>query len=318
MRSIVAWIEPSRAIAIGLGLLAAVGCGPATPPGEPLRVFGKGGVQGGQFSYPRAAVFANDRYYIVDKTARVQAFTPAGEFVLQWSLPEWKAGKPVGIGAAPDGRIFVADTHYSRVMIYSPDGEPLDQFGRNGRGPGEFELPTDIVVAADGTIFVGEYGGNDRISQFTPDFEFVQSFPEEAVTTFARPQGVCLGPNGRLYVADASHHRIAIFEPDGTFVGAIGTPGTGLDELRFPYGLDFLSDETLVVAEYGNNRVQRLTLTGESLGTWGKPGRERGELAGPWAVAVGPNDEVLVVDSLNNRGQVIAGGDPETWSRPAE
>jgi DNA-binding beta-propeller fold protein YncE len=88
-------------------------------------------------------------------------------------------------------------------------------------------------------------------------------------------------------------------------------------QLRFPYGIDRLSDGTLVVAEYGNNRVQRFDRNGRSLGIWGGPGRCPGQLAYPWAVAVDPNDRLIIVDSGNNRIQVLAALKPATWrSRP--
>jgi DNA-binding beta-propeller fold protein YncE len=301
-----------------VGLAFLIGCDRPPPPGEPLKILGRPGFRSGEFNYPRAAVYANDRYYVVDKSARVQAFTPAGEFVLQWSTPEWKAGKPVGLGAGPNGRIYVGDTHYSRVLVYGPDGEALGSFGSTGTGPGQFQLVTDIVVDRDGFIYVGEYGGNDRINKFTPDFEFVDSFAQQGPARLGRPQGLALGPDDRLYVADAANHRIAIFSRDGALVDAIGRLGDGIGELRFPYGVAFLSDGTLVVAEQGNNRVQRFTSSGESLGIWGRPGRAPGELAAPWGVAVGPNDELLIVDALNNRLQFIAGTDPANWRLPTK
>jgi len=99
-------------------------------------------------------------------------------------------------------------------------------------------------------------------------------------------------------------------------VGSFGHSGDGAGELRFPYGLDWLSDGTVLVAEYGNNRVQRFERMGRSLGVWGTTGRSPGQLAYPWAVAVGPDDRAYVVDSGNNRVQIIAGLGAHTWRQP--
>ena len=77
---------------------------------------------------------------------------------------------------AANGDIYVADTHYHRVLIFSAAGEPIGSFGSFGQGDGEFIYPTDIAFSGDGRIFVSEYGGNDRISAFTEDGEFLFSF----------------------------------------------------------------------------------------------------------------------------------------------
>jgi DNA-binding beta-propeller fold protein YncE len=282
-------------------------------PGLQL-VYGSTGLGPREFSYPRAAAIGpGQRLYVVDKAARVQCFSPTGEYLAGWRMPEWNAGKPTGLGVGPDGRVYVADTHYSRVMIFSPDGEPLGQFGTHGEGPGEFLLPTDVAVAVDGSLYVSEYGGNDRISKFTADFRYLFSFGNTGAGALQRPQSLVLAGDGTLWVADACNHRICHFGADGDFLGAFGSSGTGTGEMRFPYGLDFLPDGTLAVCEYGNNRVQRFDTSGQSLGRWGAAGRAPGQLAYPWTVAVEPDGRMVVLDSGNNRVQVVDPGAAGVW-----
>jgi DNA-binding beta-propeller fold protein YncE len=282
-------------------------------------IFGRTGMGPGEFSYPRAAVLGSDRLiYVVDKAARIQSYTLDGRFVRDWQTPEKEAGKPTGLGAGRDGRIYVADTHYARVLIYDSHGHLLDQFGSFGTGPGQFGLPTDVAVARDGCLYVSEYGLNDRVSKFTPQHEWLFSFggKDAGEAAMRRPQSLLLAPDDTLWVADACNHRICHFDEAGRFLGSFGHPGSGLGELRFPYGLDRLSDGSLVVAEFGNNRIQRFDSEGRSLGVWGTAGREPGQLAYPWAVAVLPGDRVLIVDSGNNRVQVIDGLARATWVGP--
>lgn len=302
------------------GLLFLIGCENAPlhdVPGLKL-IFGHTGMGPVEFSYPRAMVHSGARFYVVDKAARIQCFEPGGDYVLEWRMPEFGAGKPTGLGAGPDGRIYAADTHYARVMIYERDGTFVTSFGHKGNGPGEFNMPTDVALAPNGDIYVGEYGGNDRISRFTPQYGFVQSFggPDSGAARLQRPQALAFDTAGELWVADAGNHRICRFTADGRLVATFGQRGNGPGELSFPYGLDFLSDGTLVVAEYGNNRVQHLSRTGECLGSWGSAGRAPGQVAYPWAVTVGRDDAVWVLDSGNNRVQVIDGGDAATWQKP--
>lgn len=297
--------------------LAFSGCGrPAQQSSEPALLFGRTGVGPLEFSYPRAAAFDGHLgLVVVDKSGRVQRIAPDGTFLTHWRTPAVEAGKPVGLTVAPDGRVFVADTHYHRVLVYSADGRLLTQLGSLGDGPSEFRLVTDVAVDSDGFVYVGEYGGNDRVSKFTARLEYLFSFglPSESDPGLNRPQGLLIAPDDTLWVADAVNHRVVHFDGSGRCLGVFGKLGGKLGELRYPYGIDRLSDGSLVVCEYGNNRVQRFDPGGQSLGVWGSAGREPGQLAYPWALAVGKDDHVYIVDSGNNRVQVIEGGVRSTW-----
>ncbi|MBU0616226.1 MAG: hypothetical protein KKI02_00770 [Planctomycetes bacterium] len=316
-------MNPRRGLAVTIALAAsaAVGCRPTPTPGAipPLQAFGRTGMGPGEFNYPRAAAINVDGLlYVVDKAGRIQALTQAGRFVVGWRLPEIDAGKPTGLGIASDGTVYAADTHYARVMYFSPDGLRLGQFGTFGEGPGQFRLPTDVAIDREGFIYVSEYGGNDRISKFSPQRRYLFSFGGRGAgaASLERPQALLIGPDNTLWVADACNHRICHFDADGRFLGTFGRPGQEVGELWFPYGLDLLSDGTLVVCEYGNNRVQRFDPGGKSMGTWGAAGRRPGQLAYPWALAVGDEDHVLIIDSGNNRIQVIAGLASRMWHEP--
>lgn len=299
---------------VGVLLLAAVfalpGCGTDGRKGEPevVRAFGRSGSGPGEFLYPRAIdLDGDDAVLVVDKTGRIQHFSAAGECLDVIQMPLIDLGKPTGISRHKDGRLFVADTHYHRVMILSREGQILGAFGKYGQDDGCFIYPTDIAFAPDGRLFVSEYGGNDRVSIFTADGEFLSSFgsPGDAEGQFSRPAALCIDEaRGRLYVADACNHRIAVYNLDGRLTGYFGSAGRGPGQLRYPYGLSLLPDGTLVVCEFGNNRLQVFSPQGESLAVYGQSGRELGQLAYPWSVAVDSHRRVYVVDGGNNRIQV--------------
>ncbi len=297
-----------------LCVLPGCGAAPATD-GRPLRILGAGRL----FNYPRAIALASDGVlYVVDKAGVVRALDREGSLLRHWRMPAIDAGKPTGLSVGPDGNIYAADTHYSRIVVFSPDGRLLRTIGRKGDGPGQFRLPTDVAFDADGFIYVSEYGGHDRISKFAPDWRFLADFgtPDSGEAALARPQCIVVSRvDQTLWVADACNHRIVHFDRQGRFLGAFGRQGSAPGELKFPYGLAELSDGTLVVCEYGNNRVQRFSRDGQSLGVWGQAGREAGQLAYPWAVAVDGDDRAYIVDSGNDRVQVIDAGQVATWRR---
>lgn len=244
---------------------------------------------------------------MVDKTARIQRFSPDGEFEAAWRTPERENGQPTGITVDADGRVLVADSHYHRVLIYDRDGNELARFGSGGAGPGQFDLVARAVVDGDGNIYVSEYGGSSRISRFSPKFEFLGSFggPQDGLAALSRPQSMAFDKNGVLWVTDSCNHRICRFSRDGRLLSSFGSPGREPGQLQYPYGLAFCEDGTILVAEFGNNRLQRFDPTGRSLETWGGPGTQPGQMLDTWGVAVGKGGRVYVVDSRNHRVQMF-------------
>ena len=275
---------------------------------KPEKTIGEHGLGPGQFVRPRAICCAPDGcIFVVDMSARIQRFSPDGEFETSWRMPEWDAGKPTGVSVDARGRVLVADTHYHRVIIYDRDGKELGRFGSQGEGDGQFIYPTDVAVTPDGDLYVSEYGGNDRISRFSSEFDYRDSFgePEAGDASLLRPQSIALDPDGTLWVTDAVHHRICRFSPEGELLSTFGAPGREPGRLQYPYAITLCPDGTLLVCEFGNNRLQRFDRDGNSLETWGGPGREPGKLLDAWGVAVGKEGRVYVVDSRNHRVQMF-------------
>jgi DNA-binding beta-propeller fold protein YncE len=318
-RASVAWFQPRAArfrtnrklwlpVFLCVGVILPAGCGSDEPPVKPDRIIGEHGMGPGQFSKPRAIAVAQDgSIFVVDMTARIQRFSPEGEFETSWQMENWEAGKPTGIDIDPNGRVLISDTHYYRVVIFDRDGTELAHFGQQGEGPGQFGLTSAVAVAPDGRYFVGEYGGNDRISVFSPEFEFEFSFGgiDAGQASLQRPQSMLFDEEGMLWVADAVNHRICKFNQAGEMVFSFGEMGSEPGKLKYPYDLDLCPDGHIVVCEFGNNRLQWFTKEGRSVRTWGHVGSRPGELAQPWGVAVGPEGRVYVVDALNHRIQMF-------------
>ncbi|MBN2593250.1 MAG: 6-bladed beta-propeller [Sedimentisphaerales bacterium] len=273
-----------------------------------LNTFGQTGQGQAEFVYPRAIDLNSDgSLFIVDKTGRIQRLSPEGEFLNCINMPLIETGKPTGLSVAPNGNLYVADTHYHRIVIFSPKGKLIDEFGKFGEGDGCFIYPTDVAFSKDDKIFVSEYGGNDRISAFTEqgDFLFCFGSPGNGPGQFARPSALCVDSARKcLYVADACNHRIAIYDLEGNLFEYIGSAGRSAGQLRYPYDLALLDDGTLVVCEYGNNRLQLFGPDRKSLAVCGRPGRQSGQLAYPWGVAVDAQHRAFIVDAGNNRVQV--------------
>jgi len=303
-------VRALSAACVLITLLATAGCDElAGSAGDLDAIWGRRGISDGRFQKPRAmAIDAADHIYVVDKTARIQVFDSEGNFLRGWRTPEWENGMSSGLSINRRGRLLVADTHYYRVLIYSPDGT-LEQTlgGTLGNQPGEFGLVTDVVEDSQGNLYVGEYGEYDRIQKFSPAGEFILQWGGHGSEPgqFRRPQNMIIDAQDRIWVADSCNHRIQVFDTAGNLLQIWGTQGRQPGQLRYPYDLALDAEGNLLVCEFGNDRVQKFTPDGQSLGCWGRSGHKEGELFQPWALVIDSQGRIHVLDTNNHRIQRI-------------
>lgn len=293
-------------------LVCLTGCvDESAPSGRLEGVWGRRGLSEGRFQTPRAiAIDKDDLLYIVDKLGRIQVFTPEGDYLRGWQTPAIENGKPCGMTIDDDGNLVVADTHYYRVLFYTPTGTLLEDKtigGVNGQGEGEFHFLTDVVQDSKGNYYVGEYGEHDRIQKFARDGSFILQWGGHGREPgkFVRPQGITIDAGDHIWVADACNHRIQIFDETGELLKVWGEHGKEVGQLSYPYGIELDGDGHAYICEFGNNRVQKFTIEGESLGYWGTSGRREGELHQPWGLARDSQGRVHVLDTYNHRVQRI-------------
>lgn len=279
-------------------------------PFQPTLIIGATGRGPGQFIYPRAAAFDDreQRLYIVDKSGRIQRFDGRGRFMDAIVLPKFDRGYPTGLSVEPGtGRLFVADTHEHRVIVYDSQGRFMLTFGSEGQGPGEMLYPTDIAFGPDGMILVSEYGGNDRIQAFDAAGRPLYSFGSFGFGNgeFNRPQAIEYDAvRNELVILDACNHRIVITDLLGKWKATVGTAGRGPGQLSYPYGLVLQADGSFIVTEFGTSRIQHLGRDGRCLGVFGDMGTGPGSLQTPWGLAAGGGN-LFVVDARNDRVQAL-------------
>lgn len=267
---------------------------------------------------PRALTMLDaDRLMVLDNGGRILILGRDGEVHARWMMPDFEVGRPEGACLLRDGRIAVADTHYSRVVFFDGKGTVLSMLGSRGTEPGQFIYPIKVIQDPQGNLYVAEYGSNDRIQKFTEGGELLLSFGSfgTAPGQFQRPSGL-VWSGGLIYVADAINHRVQVFTDQGKYRGILGqdipgegkTPGEaplGLKDPRLtfklPYDLAMGPSGDLYVCEYGAGRVTRFTRQGRLVGRFGEPGLAQGHMRTPWGLTVARDGRVFVADTGNKR-----------------
>ena len=257
--------------------------------------------EGKRIPAPRSvSVDGDDRAIVVDNAGRVLILDAQGDLIDTWHLPTNEAGNAEGTCVLADGRIAVADTHYSRIVMFDQQGEVESTFGERGTEPGQFIYAADVAQDEDGNLYVSEYGGNDRVQKFTLEGELLHAFGSigSGPGQFQRAMGMVYH-RGTLYVADAGNHRVQAFSKAGEFLGVVGSTKQPL-KLHFPYDVCAAGDG-LYVVEYGAGRVTAVGLDGILRGRFGTSGRGDGQFYTPWGLAIDSKGHLRVADTGNQR-----------------
>lgn len=271
---------------------------------EVLRVGGRG-TAAGEFNKPRSlTVDTQDNLYVVDMTGRVQKFSPTGQFLLMWQLPQTDLGKPKGMSRDPDGNILVVEPHYQRINHFSPQGQLLRQWGKQGNELGQLVLPRAVTVGSNRLVYVSEYTTVDRVQAFEfPNMTFRFAFGKSGAGNgeFNRPESLCVDAQNHIFVADSCNHRIEFFSELGEYLGTFGKPGTGPGELSYPYDVQIDSAGNCFVCEFGNSRIQIFDARHQTLEMLGGYGDRLDQFNNPWSLTLDSKGNLYVADAGNHR-----------------
>jgi DNA-binding beta-propeller fold protein YncE len=212
-----------------------------------------------------------------------------------------------------DGNVIVVEPHYSRLNHFDAAGKLIAQWGENGTNISKLQFPRAAAINSKGDIYVSEYGLVERVQRFSHrGTKFIQGFgaPGTAIGQFNRPEGLGIGPDDRLYVADSCNHRVQIFSPEGEFLSAFGRAGSASGELSYPYDVRIDAEGNRFVCEFGNSRVQVFNAEGRTIEMLGGAGAEPGQMNNPWAIALDSRGNLYIADSANHRVQKFTRREP--------
>jgi sugar lactone lactonase YvrE len=183
---------------------------------------------------------------------------------------------PVGLAAAPDGSLFIADNPGARVSRLDPSGN-LSTF-LSWHSAGSVNEPSGVAVSASGVVYVSVGGG---ITAIQPDGSTTRIELSGMGGPAPSPGYLALDRTGNLYVADLAPLagsqdqappalggcRIIRIAPDRSVsviagngkCGYSGDGGLAVNaELDDPKGIAFDANGNLYFADSHNYRIRRI------------------------------------------------------------
>lgn len=228
------------------------------------------------------AVGPSGDIYVSDQSHHVTHLDAEGNFLGRWGglgeapgqfdfLPAQSSANPHGsLAVAPDGKVYVSDSDNHRVQVFSSDGEFLREFGSSGSAPGEFTIPFDLSVDANGNVVVAD-DGLERITKFSPEGDVlwvVDGTTDPALRGHAHT--LDLDASGRIVAIVDDTGMVVVLDSDGRVVDAYPAPGcdvtmdaagrqyvTGCEGGLTVYGADHMPVATSAIRGLGTPRFGR-------------------------------------------------------------
>ena len=221
------------------------------------------------------AVAADGRVYVADTFGwRVLAFDGGTlERVLAFGERPLLDDEPPGphhlygprdIAIDANGDLWVTDTGHNRIVVYTPDGEYLREFGApfaaaslgRGFGPGQFNEPVGIAIGPGGEIAVADMW-NARVQVLDASGAYLREFPVPGwggLDAADKPWLRVLR-DGRIALTVPSAGEARVYSASGALLAVIAPAD---EPLLSPYGLLETADGKLWIVE--GARVRRFAI----------------------------------------------------------
>jgi peptidylamidoglycolate lyase len=171
--------------------------------------------------------------------------------------------RPTDVAVASDGSFYVSDGYgNSRIIKFSPEGKYLFEWGKKGKGEGEFNIPHGLDLDKKGNVYVADRE-NSRIQVFDSSGRFLKQFSSK---NFGNICSVTFDKRNEKLVAvdDVTFlkikHRgsdILILDSAGNIQTRFGRSGFYDGSLCWYHDVAIDNKENIYTSDIHGNRIQK-------------------------------------------------------------
>ena len=204
-----------------------------------------------------------------------------------------QVNRPASITFSNNGDIFVTSRGNWSVHVFDSSGRQKNYIGSYFST--KFRDPSGIAITGD-LMYVVEHSGH-RVQKLTLNGDFLDSFGSRGSDEgqFESPWGICISPDGRIFVADYRNDRIQVFHEDNTFSHIINdkTSGNVGIPMKCPACLTFDILGLIHVTSAGSNIVTVFSPEGRYIRQYGQA-----HLSRPHGIAIDSAGQCFVANVI--------------------
>ena len=213
-----------------------------------------------------------------------------------------------GLAIDDNDRLFVTDLKMRHVAVFDSKHKEETSFGADVLG-----RPGGVAIDIENRLLYVVDTESDVVAVFDADtFKLLRRIgtPGKKHTltepgTFSLPSSVAVDKDGNVYVTDTFNDRVEVFDADGNFIRAFGTPGDGPGHFERPKGIAIDPDGHVWVVDGAQDRVQVFSNEGRLLIYFGEHGEWPGMFMQANDIAIDKMNRVFVSEQFLGRVQMF-------------
>lgn len=204
------------------------------------------------------------------------------KFSLLGTGPAGQLLSPADIYIDEDGKKYVADVGWNRVLIFDAD----DQYYGSVGDPKKLK-PVNVLVVGDDILISDHLDGEIEVwDKNTLQYKYLFGEPIGEPVKLRRPVGLAKDDENNIYVVESTAFQVSVFDEEGHKLRSFGEAGDSFGRFARPKGIAVDRDGRVYVVDAAFTNVQVFDKEGKLLTFIGEAGAEPGQLVMPAEVEI--------------------------------